>query len=377
MRLLSFAVLLALGNASLPVLPPGGNNFNFAGMLALGSNQSIPLVSVTVVSTVLSYATDVSAKLIYKNNRQSPLECEFVFPIASDAAVYKLEVRIGNRAPFQGKVRPREEAMQEYVAATSNGTQAALLESKVGSDDVYRLLVGNIGPNEQATVTIAYAQPMDQNPNTGELSVTLPVVLNPRYVPAHMLNDAEFLRNNFHINTTYVAVSEVSYEMFFLATVDMGSKGPSITTIASGNSSDILDAQILPGGKRAVVNLMSLFNQDHDFQFRMNVSHPPEPTLYVEPGYASSGSKTWVNYDVLGAWMSPAEVDLITPRSGSSLGQSSYQYWILYDLSGSMSGDKFRYQQEALIMILKSLPRDCQFNVVGFEDDYHPIFNTL
>ena len=373
LQFLTFAITLGVSNAAMPT---GGNNFNHAGMLVNGSNAFVPLQSITVNATMFSYATDVRATLIYVNSLTSPIECEFVFPITNDAAVYKLEVQMGGRQSFIAAVKPRDDAMEIYQNSLGSHRQVALLESQVGSDDVYRIILGNLGPGETAVVTIGFAQPMDQNPITGELSLTLPVVLNPRYIPMHLTGNSNMIRTNFHRNVSYVAVSDIPYRMNFFATFDMGTKGPAITSIKSGNVSDILSVRMEPGNKKATARLVSKFNQDHDFQIRVNVSNSPYPILYEEPGYAAQGFETWANYDVLGAWMVPSL--LITVRSGSnqmSMGNSNFQYWILYDRSGSMMDEKFDYQREALILILKSLPKDCYFNMIGFETYFEPLFD--
>ena len=377
---LKYSLLLAFVAVGSDGATTGGvDGFNFAGMMVQGSNNSsIPLISIDVNATILSYATDVTAKMVYKNNRMAPIECEFVFPITNDAAVYKLEVQMGNRPELHARVEPRDRAMDIYQDFRDSGRQGALLESQIGSDDVYRIILGNLGPGETAVVTIGFAQPMDQNPITGELSVTLPVVLNPRYIPQHLQLNSEMIRTNFHRNVSYVAVSEISYTMNFTASVDMGPKGPAIANIASGNVSDVLRVNIESGNKRATVTLISFFSQDHEFQIRMNVTKAPGPMLYKEPGYFSSGVRSWANYDVLGAWMDPVQPDASSPihsPNAQNMGNSNYQYWILFDRSGSMTGEKFEYQREALILILKSLPRGCQFNMIGFETFFEPLFN--
>ena len=348
---------------------------NLAGLLAMNPSgrrvrraspnpfRPVPLRSVNVNATIKSWATDVTAVLEYQNDLDQNIECQFVFPIAQTAAVYKLEAVMGGTV-IVGQVKDKTTAQQDYTSAVNAGRQAALLESQDGSPDVYRLLLGNLGARQTARVTVAYAMPLDRNPDTGDLTLTLPVVLNPRYVPSYMWNNAEALARNFQLNTPYVAVSDLQYQMGFAASIDMGSNGPNIVHVRPGQHQDYLSVQMDSNYKKATVRLTSPFVQDHDFQIKIQVDSTIIPTLFYEPGDASQ--ERWKSWDVAGA--------LVQPKSTPATSTAGDHYWIVVDRSGSMKGSKLVNLRSALFLLVKSLPTDCKFGIVGFGYDYNSLF---
>lgn len=330
--------------------------------------QPVTLSAIDVEISVKAWAAEVEAKLHYRNTYRSPIECQFIFPISEDAAVYKLEAIIGNQRLIKGVVKNRTQAEEEYQQAIDAGQTAALLTSQKGSRDIFKLMLGNLDSNEEAVVTIAYAQPMFHNPDTGELTVTLPVVLNPRYTPSYQEADLNrTLTDNFNLQTDYVAVSDVRYTMSFVAKVEMGDNGPQIQSLSSGHASDTLNTFIYENNKKALVTLANTFVQDHDFQLRVKVDDIPGPTVFVEPGFDRNPGEPigWNNFDVAGAWLEPL------PKT---LPFASDQYWIVVDRSGSMGGTKIRDARTTLQLILKSLPVNCEFNVIGFGSTFDKVF---
>ena len=61
----------------------------------------------------------------------------------------------------------------------------------------------------------------------------------------------------------------------------------------------------------------------------------------------------------------PFEVDISSAKG---------DYIFILDRSGSMSGSRIKKAKEALIIFLKSLPKDCFFNVFSFGSSHEKIF---
>ena len=258
--------------------------------------------------------------------------------------------------------------------------------------------LGNLGPGETAQVTIAYAQPTDRDPVTGTLSVVLPVVLNPRYIPrqesppavletttsqqemftseyfydySHYDYETEFnsyLRTltfqpdpTFLGGVPFVSLSETPYTLDFSADIDLGSS-VGISEVKSGNEADSISVEY--GNGNASVKLLNNFTADHDFQLFIKPVVVSGTVVYVEPGIAGEGS--WNNFDVVALWTSPT--------GESSMENSNDEYWIIIDRSGSMVGSKISDARKALGVILKSLPVGCTFNIIGFGSSYRKLF---
>lgn len=47
---------------------------------------------------------------------------------------------------------------------------------------------------------------------------------------------------------------------------------------------------------------------------------------------------------------------------------------LLVVVAGSMSGSKIEKTKESLLLFLKSLPKKCRFQIVGFGSTFHPLF---
>ena len=390
---LLFCSCIAFGLALLPLAPAVEADEerevpNYAGLIGCFPlppiptptplfDKPVPLTAIDVNITVKAWVSDITATLHYRNELTQAIETEFVLPMAENAAVYKLEAVMAGTRVIRGQVKNRTEAERVYEEAVDAGKASVLLRSQKGSPDIYKLSLGNLDVGEDAIVTISFAQPMDRNPDTGELTVTLPVVLNPRYTPRPELPLPEAAEprplsdvgENFNDQTGFVAISDVDYEMGFEATVDMGANGPEITSIETGNDDDELDVQFVPGNKKAIARLTSKFVQDHDFQLRVQVEELPGPVVYMEPGYAPGDEpSSWNNLDVAGAWLEPLPKTFGTETGG--------QYWFVVDRSGSMSGTKIANARQTLLLLLKSLPLDCEFNVVGFGSRFDKVFDS-
>uniref|UniRef100_W5MHE5 VIT domain-containing protein n=1 Tax=Lepisosteus oculatus TaxID=7918 RepID=W5MHE5_LEPOC len=74
-------------------------------------------------------------------------------------------------------------AREEYDDAMSSGQQAFLLEESDESPDVFRLSVGSLPPGQSASVSLSYVTELPLQED-GALRFCLPGVLNPRYTPA-------------------------------------------------------------------------------------------------------------------------------------------------------------------------------------------------
>ena len=93
----------------------------------------------------------------YANSSSVPIEAIYVFPLPHDAAVYDMEIRIGNRV-IKSVVREREEAKRVYTQAKSEGKRAALLEQE--RPNIFTASVANIMPGDHIDVRMRYVQPL-------------------------------------------------------------------------------------------------------------------------------------------------------------------------------------------------------------------------
>ncbi|KAF7237958.1 von Willebrand factor A domain-containing protein 5A [Varanus komodoensis] len=147
----------------------------------------VPLRSISVDAVIRSFVADVVSELRYQNEEENPVEVRFVFPLDAVAAVYAFEGLIGGTR-IEAQIREKKQAQQEYEDALTEGRQAFLLERERSSSDIFVCTLGNLPPDGEAVLKLSYVQALDPEPD-GAIRFVLPAVLNPRYVPQDSATD--------------------------------------------------------------------------------------------------------------------------------------------------------------------------------------------
>jgi Ca-activated chloride channel family protein len=145
---------------------------------ASGQYESIPLLHTDVAIDVRGLVASATVTQQYVNSSGTPIEAIYIFPLPHDAAVYDMEIRIGNRV-IRSVVREREEAKRVYTQAKSEGKRAALLEQE--RPNIFTASVANIMPGDHIDVRMRYVQPLRWE--AGKLRLVFPMVVGPRYIP--------------------------------------------------------------------------------------------------------------------------------------------------------------------------------------------------
>src|SRR6185437_8486715 len=91
--------------------------------------QTVPLVHTDAALDIRGLVASATVTQQYVNSSTQPIEAVYIFPLPHDAAVYDMEIRVGNRV-IHSVVKEREEAKKTYEAAKSQGKRAALMEQE-------------------------------------------------------------------------------------------------------------------------------------------------------------------------------------------------------------------------------------------------------
>ncbi|GAB1294062.1 von Willebrand factor A domain-containing protein 5A [Apodemus speciosus] len=121
---------------------------NYCGLIT-GSNETVPLKSISVTLSISDFVAAGAVTLNYENEEKVPLETVFVFPMDEDSAVYSFEALVDGKkivAELQDKISRSEGSQREYEDALSQGHQAYLLEEDDYNRDVFSCNVGNLQP---------------------------------------------------------------------------------------------------------------------------------------------------------------------------------------------------------------------------------------
>lgn len=138
--------------------------------------DKLPLKNTHAEVNIVGMIADVTINQVYKNDGKNTLEAVYTFPASTNAAIYSMEMIIGNRK-ITAKIKEREKARTEYEQAKSEGKRASLLEQQ--RPNVFQMNVANIMPGDEIEVTMKYTEMI--TPEKGTYRFVYPSVVGPRY----------------------------------------------------------------------------------------------------------------------------------------------------------------------------------------------------
>ncbi|MBN2174747.1 MAG: TonB family protein [Bacteroidales bacterium] len=139
--------------------------------------EKLPLKSTTAEVNIAGVVADVKVKQVYKNEGTKPIEAIYVFPGSTRAAVYGMQMTIGERTII-AKIEEKQKARQDYDEAKQNGQSASLLEQQ--RPNVFQMNVANIMPCDVIKVELFYTELLV--PEEGVYEFVYPTVVGPRYM---------------------------------------------------------------------------------------------------------------------------------------------------------------------------------------------------
>ncbi|XP_056128574.1 von Willebrand factor A domain-containing protein 5A-like [Rhinichthys klamathensis goyatoka] len=324
--------------------------------LVTQKNVPVPLKSISVEVRVQDHVSTVSSTLLYVNEEERPLEALFVFPLPADAAVCHFSAKIGEQE-IVAEVQERETARDRYDDAVSSGQQAFLLEESAESPDVFGLSVGCLSPGQNAAVTIIYVTELDVQADHS-LRFCLPAVLNPRYTPAG--SGAGIVSE----------ISSVCGAVPYTLTLSVHVSSPK--PISKLESNCTLDPLVFlhSDHTQATVNLSPGHMFDKDVELFLYYQDTHQPSAIVEAGVATAPSGSLMRDPVVMISLYPE-----FPEEVMSSLATQGEFIFVMDRSGSMGdvmhhgkGAQTRIEsaKDTLLLLLKSLPMGCYFNIFGF-----------
>ncbi|XP_049339519.1 von Willebrand factor A domain-containing protein 5A isoform X12 [Astyanax mexicanus] len=330
-------------------------NMNICGLLT-EKGQEVPLKSVEVDVKVKGHIATVTSVLRYVNEEKLPVEAVFVFPLPAEASLCHFSAKIANEEVV-GEVQEKQKAREMYDDAISSGKRAFLLEESGESPDVFQLCVGSLPPKESAAVTLIYVIELTAEADHA-LRFCLPAVLNPRYGPTNIdsANVPQVKGVPSRLVPYTLSLSVVITSPIPISKVESNcSLGP-LTYLNTAHT-------------QAKVSLSPGHKFDRDVELLLYYQDAHQPTAIVEAGLKNAKPGSLMADPVVMLSLCPefpAEVV-------SSCGKRG-EFIFLMDQSGSMAGSSIRSARETLLLLLKSLPLGCYFNIFGFGSFFQSFF---
>jgi len=323
-----------------------------------GRYESVPLVHTDVALDMRGLVAAATVTQQYVNSSAEPIEAVYVFPLPHDAAVYDLEIRIGNRL-IRSVIREREEAKRVYESAKSEGKRAALVEEE--RPNIFTASVANLMPGDHVDVRLRYVQPLLWE--GGRVRLVFPMVVGPRYIPgtpavSHngtgWAPDTDAVPDASRITPIVQhPESRPAHDISLVVDLDSGLEGASIKSI----SHEITVRRLSDGRQRIeLAHGAMLPNKDFVLEVQQPESTQPTAALFLSP--ASDSGET---HFLLAAY--PPSVQLAKRMPVEML--------YMIDVSGSMAGTSIQQAREALLQALDRLGSNDRFGILAFSSGYH------
>lgn len=303
----------------------------------------MPLKSTTVDVEIAGVMADVRITQVYGNAGPIPLEAVYVFPGSTRAAVYGMEMRIGERV-LAAQVRPREEARQTFETAKSEGKSTSLLEQQ--RPNVFQMSVANILPGDSVAVDLRYTEMLV--PASAEYEFVFPAVVGPRYSnqPEAGAPDTETWVKNPYLRKGVDSPSTLEIQVELTAGMplqDLRSPSHAVTP----EFVDASHARVRIDSRDGAVN-----DRDFILNYRLADSR-------IESGLLLSRGGKENFFLVTVQPPKRVSIDQLPPR----------EYIFVVDVSGSMNGFPLDVSKGLIKQLLGALRPEDSFNVLLFAGD--------
>jgi Ca-activated chloride channel family protein len=291
----------------------------------------LPMTDVDVELRVSGVVIEGRMTQRFVNPTTETIEALYVFPLAEDAAVFGMELRVGDRR-IVAEVREREQARRDYERAREDGRKAALVDQQ--RPNMFRTSAANIGPGETVHVELRFVQ---KGTRVGdEYRLRFPLAITPRFCPP----GTETIPGvNVPRAPTARLVVDVAQGLEFERL-----ESPSHPMQRrSGPRRTRLEAS---GGKLAT---------DRDFllTWKPARSEMPQVASFIERRDGERYALIYVQ----------------PPRDGSDSGIGlPTETLFVIDVSGSMDGPSIKQARQALTRALERLRPGDRFNILKFND---------
>jgi len=306
---------------------------------------SAPLLSTDVTFRVSGMVARARVVQTFHNASADWVEGVYVFPLPENAAVDRLQLRIGERL-VEGEVRERGAARKAYDQARASGMRTALMDQE--RPNMFTTRVANIGPQELVAVELEYQQTLRYD--NGRYSLRFPMVVGPRYIPGNLrVSDAARITPPV-LRPEAGPINPVSIRVELDA-------GVPIAKVAS--SYHPVDIRQVSDSKREIALAEGAVpaNKDFELTWAPQSGTAPQVAWFTE-------QKDGRHYGLL----------MVLPPAAAPGARLAREVVFVLDTSGSMAGASIRQARDALELALARLAPGDRFNVIEFNSTAQLLF---
>jgi Ca-activated chloride channel family protein len=323
-----------------------------------GRYESVPLVHTDVALDVRGLAVAATVTQQYVNNTNEPIEAVYVFPLPHDAAVYDMEIRIGNRV-IRSLIRERAEAKRVYEAAKSEGKRAALVEEE--RPNIFTASVANLMPGDHVDVRLRYVEALRWE--DARVRLVFPMVVGPRYIPGTQAvghdgtgwaPDTDAVPDASRVTPPVRnPESRPGHDISLTVDLDAGFEFGAITSV-----SHEINVRRLADGRQHVelASGTTIPNKDFVLEVQQAESTQPKTELFLSPERDSGET-----HFLLTAF----------PPTVQPTKRVPVEMLYMIDVSGSMAGTSIQQARGALLQALERLRPSDRFGILAFNHRYY------
>lgn len=300
--------------------------------------EQFPLLSTTAKVDIAGVIANVHITQCYQNTGSVPMEAQYIFPASTNAAVYGMEMTIGDRK-ITAKIAEKNAARQQYAAAKQAGKTASLLEQE--RPNVFQMKVANILPDDEVEVHLFYTELLA--PTVGIYEFVYPTVVGPRYAGE---TPTKLLAANKWVENPYLPKGETIPYTFDM-TVNLNAGMP-ISGIASPSHAVNVNYR---NSDQVLVDLKGKKGENKDFILRYQLKGKK-----ISDGLLLHEGKDENHFLLMLQPPKRPQLKYIPKR----------EYIFIVDVSGSMNGFPIETSKTLLKKLIGNLRPTDKFNVLLF-----------
>lgn len=329
------------------------------GLFAIIESRRVvlPLKGVECEFRVRGGVAEVCLSQIFRQENPQALDCDYLFPLPADSAVYFCEADINGRL-IRAEARERSEARQLAAQKKAEGFRTALVESE--RDNLFTLNLGNVQPDDLVIIRVKYFQTLR---SLDELrSVEIPFCPGVRYIPGKPL-----LRSNRGkgIADDTDAVPDAS--RISPVRIDAWHPDASYVDVQGSIDAEYAEAQSLVSASHAI----EVKSADGDLRVTLsNKGEVPDRDFVLRWKERNAGAvapRAWTCKHRTEIY---SLLEIRAPKQTSAR-RTALDFYFLVDRSGSMAGMKWLKAVEALQNCVRMLGPDDRAMITLFENRFH------
>ena len=302
------------------------------------------LVSCAVNASLANSASFVSFVQVYSSKSTENCNALYRFPLPENAAVTSFSAQINNDIFIKSVVKQKNVAKAEFDDALKQGKQAILLDQNYADgififNLVFQISIGNIPPLAKVVVHLNYIAELKRDAEQNSYRFSLPTAIAPRYGTPNFSEQS--------ISSTNVPLSIKVDIKSSDKIVSIQSPSHPISVTLDSKESEIFNS---------LVEFASNETLKDDLVVIVKTLSSDVPTAIYETN--EKGSTIQLT---------------MVPKFAQT--QITTEIILLLDLSGSMEGSKIQQLKKAVLLLIKSFPETCFFNIICFGSSFKSMFS--